>query len=103
LVVHRLKEGPAPRFRDISRNMAKYRGLHVVYSAQCPMLPKSVNDLSEMAAQHGLKLKVTALDNGPAGVEGSPRFPVGISSETRPLDPGDADEPSLDGYSVMAI
>lgn len=61
LVVHRLKEGPAPRFRDIAGNLKKYRGLHVVYSAQCPMLPKSVSDLSEMAREHGLELKVTVL------------------------------------------
>lgn len=63
LVIHRLKEGPEPRFRDISANLAKYRGLNIVYSAQCPMLPKSVNDLSELAAREGLKLKVTVLNN----------------------------------------
>ncbi len=63
LVIHHLKKGPEPRFRDISGNMAKYRGLHIVYSAQCPMLPKSVNDLSEMATEHGLKLKVTMLNS----------------------------------------
>jgi len=61
LVIHRLKKGPVPRFRDISGNLAKYRGLHIVYSAQCPMLPKSVSDLSEMAAEHGLRLKVSVL------------------------------------------
>jgi GNAT superfamily N-acetyltransferase len=61
LVIHRLKEGSEPRFRDINRNPAKYQGLHIVYSAQCPMLPKSVNDLSEMAAEHGLELKATVL------------------------------------------
>jgi len=63
LVIHRLKEGPEPHFRDISENLAKYQGLNVVYSAQCPMVPKSVNDLSEMAAENGLKLKVTVLNN----------------------------------------
>jgi L-amino acid N-acyltransferase YncA len=63
LIIHRLREGRAPRFRDIGGNLEKYRGLHVVYSTQCPMLPKSVNDLSEMAAEHGLKLNVTALES----------------------------------------
>ena len=62
LVVNRLKKGPAPRFRDIGANLAKYRGLHVVYAPQCPMVPKSVSDLAEMAAEHGLKLRVTVLD-----------------------------------------
>ena len=33
----------------------------MVYSAQCPMLPKSVNDLAEMAAESGLELKLTKL------------------------------------------
>jgi GNAT superfamily N-acetyltransferase len=61
LVIRRLRDGLAPRFRDISGNTAKYRGLHLVYCAQCPMIPKSVNDLSEMAAEHGLKLNVTVL------------------------------------------
>jgi len=63
LVIHRLGEGPKPRFRDIGRNLKSYEGLHVVYSAQCPMLPKSVNDLSEMAAENGLELKVTELNS----------------------------------------
>lgn len=61
LVIHRLKDGPEPRFRDISGNASKYQGLQVVYCAQCPMLPKSVNDLSEMAAEYGLELKITRL------------------------------------------
>jgi len=61
LVIHRLRAGREPRFRDISGNLVKYRGLHLVYCAQCPMLPKSVNDLSEMAAEHVLKLNVTVL------------------------------------------
>ena len=63
LVICRLKEGREPRFRDISDNLAKYRGLHIVYSTQCPMLPKSVNDLSAMAVEYGLELKITMLDS----------------------------------------
>ena len=62
LVIHRLKEGRVPRFRDIGDHAADYDGLHIVYSAQCPMLPKSVNDLSAVAAEHGLELNVTVLD-----------------------------------------
>ncbi len=61
LISHRLGKGPAPRFRDISTKWAKQRGLHIVYTAQCPYLPKSVNDLSLMASEHGLKVKVTVL------------------------------------------
>jgi hypothetical protein len=61
LVTRRLREGREPRFRDIRRELARCRGLHVVYSPQCPMVPKSVSDLTEMAAEEGLELKVTRL------------------------------------------
>ena len=61
LVTHHLRDGPEPGFRNISANASQYRGLQVVYCAQCPMLPKSVTDLSEMAAEHGLELKITKL------------------------------------------
>jgi GNAT superfamily N-acetyltransferase len=63
MVTHRLRAGAEPRFRDISGSVRKYRGLNVVYCAQCPMLPKSVHDLSEMAADRGLELKVTVLES----------------------------------------
>ncbi|MBZ5500512.1 MAG: hypothetical protein LAP85_29315 [Acidobacteriia bacterium] len=62
LVVYRLREGAEPRFRDIEDKGARYRGLHIVYSDQCPMLSKSVNDVAEMAAEYGLKLRVTVLN-----------------------------------------
>jgi len=62
LVVHRLREGVEVRFRDISRSMARYRrGLHLVYAPQCPMFPTSVNDVSRMAAEHGIALNVRIL------------------------------------------
>jgi hypothetical protein len=73
LVTFRLRPGREPRFRDVRVNPAKYRDLHIVYSTQCPMLVKSVTDVSEMAAQHGLKAKVTLLksarqaQNAPSG------------------------------------
>jgi hypothetical protein len=61
LVVHRLRAGPEPRFRKLDSKLAKSKGLHLLHCAQCPMLPRSVNEVSEMAAEHGLKLKVTLL------------------------------------------
>jgi hypothetical protein len=73
LLIHRLKKGPAPSFRDIAANAAKYRGLHIVYSAQCPLLRKSVEDLSEMACGLGLKLKVTELKSA-AEAQNAPSY-----------------------------
>lgn len=66
LVIYPLREGAEPRFRDIDANAAKYRGLHVVFSDQCPMLSKSVHDLSEAATECGLKLRVTVLKSARA-------------------------------------
>ena len=61
LLVHRLKEGVEPRFRDLDPSWSRHKGLHIVYSAQCPYLPKSVNDVSAMAKEQGLKVRVTVL------------------------------------------
>lgn len=63
LVIYRLERGPEPRFREIQGNVPVFQGLHIIYCAQCPILPKSAADLSEMAAAHGLKFKVTVLKN----------------------------------------
>ena len=61
LVIHQLRKGPEPRFRDIQGIEPKAPGLHLLYCAQCPINAKSATGLSEMAAEHGLELKVTVL------------------------------------------
>jgi hypothetical protein len=61
LVIHQLRKGSEPRLRDIQGIDPKAPGLHLLYCAQCPINAKSATGLSEMAAEHGLKLKVTVL------------------------------------------
>ena len=61
LVTYPLRKGAEPQFRNVDQNASIFRGLHIVYSNQCPMLSKSASDVSEMAAEHGLKVKVTVL------------------------------------------
>jgi GNAT superfamily N-acetyltransferase len=61
LVIHQLRKGPQPRFREIKGTDPKIPGLHLVYCAQCPINAKSAKDLSELMAERGLKLKVTVL------------------------------------------
>jgi GNAT superfamily N-acetyltransferase len=73
LVAFQLKEGRAPRFRDISENLSQYQGLNLVYSNQCPMLPKSVDALVEMAAERGLELKIHVLDS-PQAAQRAPSY-----------------------------
>ena len=74
LVVRRLREGgEMPRFRNIEENRERYQGLHVVYAAQCPMLPKSVEDLREVASAEGLELNVTVMQ-GPEEAQDAPSY-----------------------------
>jgi len=61
LVMMRLKSGPVPQFRDLSSEWANQKGLHIVYAAQCPYLPKSANDIVAMASEHDIPVKVTVL------------------------------------------
>jgi hypothetical protein len=61
LVAYRTGEGPSPRFREIGGQFKNIPGLQIVYAAQCPLLPKSVKDLAEVAAQLGMEMKITEL------------------------------------------
>ena len=74
LVIHRLRKGSAPRFRDIGARWARHRGLHIVYAPQCPYLPKSVSDVSAMAREHGLDVKVTVLRSAREAQEAPSRY-----------------------------
>jgi hypothetical protein len=63
MVACRLKDGPEPRFRILASNGSRWPGLQVLFCDQCPMLSRSVHDLSEVVAEYGLKLRVTELKN----------------------------------------
>lgn len=73
LLGRRLTSGPLPRMRSVERNRTAFQGLHVVYGAQCPYLPKSVADLLEVASEEGIELKVTVLDT-PARAQRAPSY-----------------------------
>ncbi|RJP75789.1 MAG: N-acetyltransferase [Candidatus Zixiibacteriota bacterium] len=60
LVAYRLEDGPAPRLRELG-DPAGYRGLHIIYADQCPMFTKSVQDVTALAAEHGIEAQVTRL------------------------------------------
>lgn len=61
LMVHSLSDGPLPSFRDWEARLAAYRGLHAVYSNQCPWVARSIPAMAEVAGQFGLDLTVTEL------------------------------------------
>jgi hypothetical protein len=72
LLIHQLRPGPLPRFRDWQEPLGSLKGWHLLYTNQCPMLAKSVHDLREAALELGLALKIRELatarevQNGPS-------------------------------------
>lgn len=56
-----IKKGPLPKLKDWQKQLKKYKGLHLLYSNQCPWVARSINDLSRTANKNGLELKVTEL------------------------------------------
>jgi Acetyltransferase (GNAT) family len=73
LLAYRLKAGPLPTLRDVEADRARYPGLHVVYAAQCPYLPKSVHDLRRIAAEQDIELRVSVLDT-PEQAQSAPSY-----------------------------
>ncbi len=63
LLAKQLRKGALPKFRDWRTQLAKYKGLNIVYSNQCPWVARSISELSGVAKEKGLDLKVTELKN----------------------------------------
>lgn len=62
-----------PCFTDWTKQQARYRGWHLVYSDQCPWHEKSVTDIKRSAMDNGIELTVKKLktpkeaQNAPSG------------------------------------
>lgn len=63
LMVKTLKKGPLPTFKDWQKQLSKYRGLHIIYSNQCPWVARSIRELHKIAKRRGLTLKAHELKN----------------------------------------
>jgi ribosomal protein S18 acetylase RimI-like enzyme len=61
LMVKYLKKGPPPTFRGWEKQLSTYKGLHMLYANQCPWVARSIRELSEIAQERDLELKVTEL------------------------------------------
>ena len=55
------EENPNPSFNDWRENLKKYKGWNLVYSDQCPMHEKSINDIKESALKHNIDLNISKL------------------------------------------
>jgi len=63
LMIKTLKEGPLPKFKDWEKQLSTYKGLNIIYANQCPWVARSIKNLSQIAKEKGLKLKVKELKN----------------------------------------
>ena len=63
LMIRTIKSGPLPKFRDWEKQLSKYQGLNIIYTNQCPWVTRSIKELSEIAREKSLKLKLTELKN----------------------------------------
>ena len=61
LMVKTLKKGPLPKFNDWEKQLKKYKGWNIIYSNQCPWVPRYIDEIDEIAKKRGLKLKITEL------------------------------------------
>ena len=60
LLVKELKKGPLPKFKDYKKQLAKFKGWHIVYSNQCPWVARFIDELDKKI-KNKLKLKITEL------------------------------------------
>jgi len=63
LMIRTIKSGLLPKFRDWEKQLSKYQGLNIIYTNQCPWVTRSIKELSEIAREKSLKLKLTELKN----------------------------------------
>jgi N-acetylglutamate synthase-like GNAT family acetyltransferase len=63
LLAKQLQEGVVPKFKDWRKQLSPYNGLNIVYSNQCPWVSRSISELSGIAKEKGLEIKVTELKN----------------------------------------
>lgn len=50
-----------PAFIDWTKQLAKYKGWHLVYSNQCPWHCKAITEIKQSASENGIKLKIKEL------------------------------------------
>jgi hypothetical protein len=63
LLVKQFQKGVLPKFRNWEKQLAQYKGFNLVYSNQCPWVARSITELSGIAKEKNLELKITELTN----------------------------------------
>ncbi len=61
LLVYKFNDGPVPVINDWKSQLANYRGLHIVYTRQCPWVARMVEEFKESDLQKRLNIDITEL------------------------------------------
>jgi len=61
LLVLSINEAALPTINDWKKQLAKYQGLHIVYSKQCPWVARMVEEIRESELAKKLNLQITQL------------------------------------------
>lgn len=62
LLVKRLKNAPVPFFNDWRTVLKDYRGLHMVFSRQCPWVARFVSEVGGSLDKQGIAVTITELN-----------------------------------------
>lgn len=63
LMVKTLKKGNTPTFTDTQKQLKGFKGLHIIYSNQCPWVSRSIQELGGVIKKYGLDVTFTELKN----------------------------------------
>lgn len=58
LMVKQVKKGSLPKLKNVDKELAKYKGFHILYSAQCPWVARSISEIVKIAKSLGYEIKV---------------------------------------------
>jgi L-amino acid N-acyltransferase YncA len=71
LLVYQFTDGTVPVINDLSKQLNKYQGLHILYSKQCPWVARMVEEIRETGLDETLNLQITELKT-PAEAQQAP-------------------------------
>ncbi|RPI17556.1 MAG: GNAT family N-acetyltransferase [Ignavibacteriae bacterium] len=61
LYVLQFKKAPLPKINDWKKQLKKFKGFNLVYSAQCPWIAKSITDIDNYLRTKGIEAKIKEL------------------------------------------
>jgi ribosomal protein S18 acetylase RimI-like enzyme len=61
LMIKKFKKGPLPKFKNWQKQLEKYKGLHIVYTNQCPWVSRSITEIQDIINKYKLDITIKEL------------------------------------------